>query len=122
MSAPTVKAAAVPAVEVGDTVAGGTVLGTVGQTAIAESAAPSHLHFAIFLDGAPVYANCVVRAGQVLGAVCESPYDQGIVPQAGPLRVLYADEDLLLVDKPAPMATLPTRGKPLGTLAPDHHP
>ena len=71
----------------------------------------------IFLDGAPVYANCVVRAGQVLGAVCESPYDQGIVPQAGPLRVLYADEDLLLVDKPAPMATLPTRGKPLGTLA-----
>ena len=58
-----------------------------------------------------------MRAGQVLGAVCESPYDQGIVPQAGPLRVLYADEDLLLVDKPAPMATLPTRGKPLGTLA-----
>ncbi len=52
----------------------------------------------IFLDGAPVYANCVVRAGQVLGAVCESPYDQGIVPQAGPLRVLFADEDRLLVD------------------------
>ena len=71
----------------------------------------------IFLDGAPVYANCVVRAGQVLGAVCESPYDQGHRPAGGPLRVLYADEDLLLVDKPAPMATLPTRGKPLGTLA-----
>lgn len=71
----------------------------------------------IQLDGAPVYANRTVRTGQVLGAVCESPHDQGICPEEGPLSVLYADEDLLLVDKPAPMATLPTSDKPLGTLA-----
>ncbi|MDO4517102.1 MAG: peptidoglycan DD-metalloendopeptidase family protein [Bacillota bacterium] len=32
-------------VQVGDTVAAGTVLGTVGTTAISESASPSHLHF-----------------------------------------------------------------------------
>lgn len=32
-------------VQVGDTVEAGTVLGTVGTTAIAESASPSHLHF-----------------------------------------------------------------------------
>ena len=46
--------AAVPVVEVGDTVAGGTVLGPVGPTAIAESAAPSHLHFAMAEDGTAV--------------------------------------------------------------------
>lgn len=46
--------AAVPAVEVGDTVNAGDVLGSVGASAIAESALPSHLHFAMSQDGAPV--------------------------------------------------------------------
>lgn len=46
--------AAVPAVEIGDTVNAGDVLGSVGTTAIAESALPSHVHFAMSQDGAPV--------------------------------------------------------------------
>ena len=46
--------AAVPAVEVGDTVAAGAVIGTVGQTAIAESRSPAHLHFAMAENGTAV--------------------------------------------------------------------
>ncbi len=46
--------ASVPAVEAGDTVAAGDVLGGVGSTAIAESALPAHLHFAMFQEGSPV--------------------------------------------------------------------
>lgn len=46
--------AEVPAVETGDTVNAGDVLGSVGTSAIAESALPSHLHFAMSQDGAPV--------------------------------------------------------------------
>ena len=42
---------AAPAVEAGDAVAAGDVLGTVGDTAIAESALTSHLHFGMALDG-----------------------------------------------------------------------
>ena len=46
--------AAVPTVEIGDTVRAGDVLGSVGKTAIAESALPAHLHFEMAQDGSPV--------------------------------------------------------------------
>lgn len=46
--------AAVPTVEVGDSVLAGDVIGSVGQTAIAESALPDHLHFVMQQDGEPV--------------------------------------------------------------------
>lgn len=46
--------AAVPTVEVGDTVSTGNVIGSVGQTAAAESGRASHLHYALLKDGYPV--------------------------------------------------------------------
>ncbi len=46
--------AATPTVEEGDTVSSGDILGSVGNTAIAESALPDHLHFSMEQDGAPV--------------------------------------------------------------------
>ena len=46
--------ASVPTVEVGDAVSTGDILGSVGNTAIAESALPDHLHFSLAQDGAPV--------------------------------------------------------------------
>lgn len=41
-------------VSVGQTVERGDVLGTVGQTANAETATPPHLHFAVFSENVPV--------------------------------------------------------------------
>lgn len=41
-------------VTVGQTVSRGDALGTVGQTANAETATPPHLHFAVFLENVPV--------------------------------------------------------------------
>ena len=46
--------AGMPTVEVGDTVTVGDVIGSVGDTAIAESALPSHLHFSVAQDGQSV--------------------------------------------------------------------
>ena len=43
-----------PAVAVGDTVASDTVVGEVGQTAVAESGKQPHLHFAMYEGDAPV--------------------------------------------------------------------
>ena len=40
-----------PAVEAGDTVSAGQIIGTVGSTAAAESAQAPHLHFAVTKDG-----------------------------------------------------------------------
>jgi len=42
---------AVPTVEVGDTVRTGDVIGSVGKTAIAESAQPAHLHLSMSKNG-----------------------------------------------------------------------
>ena len=46
--------AAQPTVAEGDTVRAGDVIGAVGNTAIAESGLASHLHFAMYLEEAPV--------------------------------------------------------------------
>ena len=46
--------AAQPTVEVGEEVETGTVIGTVGSTAIAESGMVSHLHLQVSLNGQPV--------------------------------------------------------------------
>ena len=47
-----------------------------------------------------------VRAGDVVSAeVGDEPAATGIVPVPCPLPILYEDEDLLVVDKPAGMAT-----------------
>ena len=44
----------VPVVETGDKVAMGAVIGAIGYTALGESSAESHLHFAMTQDGEPV--------------------------------------------------------------------
>ena len=41
----------IPTVEVGDYVTAGQVIGSVGKTALGESAEPPHLHFAVTKDG-----------------------------------------------------------------------
>ena len=46
--------AAKPTVSEGDQVKTGSVIGSVGATAIAESGRPAHLHFTIFRDGKPI--------------------------------------------------------------------
>lgn len=46
--------AAVPSVEIGDTVCTGDVIGSVGQTAISESTEASHLHLSMTKDGVSV--------------------------------------------------------------------
>ena len=49
--------AGVPAVDVGDFVEMGDVIGSVGKTALGESAEVSHLHFSLSLDGESVDPN-----------------------------------------------------------------
>lgn len=70
-----------------------------------------------YLDGQCVYCNAKVQPGQRISVVCENAYDQGIVPQRAPLDIAYEDEHLLIINKTAPLATLPTPSLPLDTLA-----
>lgn len=71
----------------------------------------------MLLSGAPVHANARVRAGEVVCARLEEEGDQALLPEPGPLGIVYEDDDLLILDKPAPLPCQATPGQPGGALA-----
>ena len=71
----------------------------------------------MLLGGAPVHANARVRAGEVVAARLEEEGDQALLPEPGPLDIVYEDDDLLILDKPAPLPCQATPGQPGGALA-----
>ena len=60
----------------------------------------------ICLNGVRCRTSDTVHTGDVLTAeVGDLPAETGIVPMPVPLRIVYEDEDVLVLDKPADMAT-----------------
>lgn len=72
----------------------------------------------ITLDGTPVFTNALVKEGQHLsiqvGDACEH---QTVLPVSGSICIAYEDDDLLVLDKQAPLAVHPGPGNPNKTLA-----
>ena len=62
----------------------------------------------IFLDGENAHTDRIVRAGQVITLVIEADKTEKIRDESA-LHVVYMDDDLLLVNKEAPLPTLPSR-------------
>ncbi|HIR83385.1 MAG TPA: RluA family pseudouridine synthase [Candidatus Cryptobacteroides pullicola] len=78
----------------------------------------------VTVNGEPAKANYVVRPGDVISF--SMPYRRRgleIIPQEIPLDIVYEDEDVLVVDKPAGMVVHPGHGHYEGTLinALSHH-
>ena len=85
---------------------------------------------AITLDGAPTRTNIDVRAGQTVGIAIDDetlgtagvegtqgiPGAGGVEPQDGPLGIVYEDEDIVVLDKPADLVVHPCSGRRDGTL------
>ncbi|MBI5836301.1 MAG: RluA family pseudouridine synthase [Candidatus Eisenbacteria bacterium] len=71
----------------------------------------------VSVDGRPAMAGLRLKAGQVVEA--EEPEVVGgtIEPEAMDLAVVYEDEELLVVDKPAGLVVHPGAGRRGGTLA-----
>lgn len=72
----------------------------------------------VLLDGSPARVVDRILPGMIL--TIRIPEIQGndtILAEAIPLDVLYEDEDILLINKPAGMAVYPTPSNPSGTLA-----
>jgi len=67
-------------------------------------------------DGNPVKANTVVPAGAVLVIDVPPVTPAGIEPEAIPLDVVYEDDEVLVVDKPAGLVVHPSPGHWSGTL------
>ncbi len=71
---------------------------------------------AVTVNGRPTRANYKVRPGDTIEITVMKPPPIELIPQDIPLDVVYEDEDLLVVNKPAGMVTHPGYGNRDGTL------
>ena len=70
----------------------------------------------ILVNGRPEHNDYAVQPGDVITALLDDPQPE-YPAEDGPLTILYKDEYLLAVDKPAGMLIHPSRSKLTGTLA-----
>lgn len=71
---------------------------------------------AVLVNGQPTRANYKVRPGDSIEITILRPPPIELVPQDIPLNIVYEDEDLLVLNKPAGMVTHPGYGNRDGTL------
>ena len=70
----------------------------------------------LFVNGIPQHTDYPVQSGDVITVPLDEP-EPDYPAEDGPLTVLYEDEHLLAVDKPAGMLIHPSRSRNTGTLA-----
>src|SRR5689334_7726258 len=70
----------------------------------------------VTLDGAAAKAAAKLRGGEAVVVSPPAPAAVDVVPQAIPLDVLYEDEDMVAIDKPAGLVVHPAAGHADGTL------
>ena len=71
----------------------------------------------IIVNGRPVKSSYKVKAGDVVSIVMDRPrYELEIIPEDIPLNIIYEDDALLVVNKPAGMVVHPGHGNYTGTL------
>ena len=71
----------------------------------------------IIVNGRPVKSSYKVKAGDVVSIVMDRPrYELEIIPEDIPLNIVYEDDALLVVNKPAGMVVHPGHGNYTGTL------
>ncbi len=74
-------------------------------------------HGFIRVNGTPVKSNYRVKPLDVVTLVLDHPkYENEIIPEDIPLRIVYEDDDLLVIDKPAGLVVHPGCGNYTGTL------
>jgi 23S rRNA pseudouridine1911/1915/1917 synthase len=71
---------------------------------------------AALLDGAPARPRDPVHDGQQVALTVERTKEVEAEAEAIPLVILHADEDVLVIDKPAGLVVHPGAGNPRGTL------
>jgi 23S rRNA pseudouridine1911/1915/1917 synthase len=70
----------------------------------------------ISVNGTPVKPSRTLESGDVVEFEIEARPELVALPEPIPLQVIYEDDDLLVIDKPAGMITHPAHGAPSGTL------
>ncbi|HEV3157893.1 MAG TPA: RluA family pseudouridine synthase [Candidatus Baltobacteraceae bacterium] len=89
------------------------IIAKVSRSVVAEAFARESIR----RNGLPVKASTPVESGDVVEFELFLPQALDVHPQDIPLHVLFEDEEILVVDKPAGMVTHPARGTRDGTLS-----
>jgi 23S rRNA pseudouridine1911/1915/1917 synthase len=71
---------------------------------------------AVLVNSAPAKASYKLETGDVIRVELPEEADEVLLPESVPLRVLYEDEHLLVIDKDADMVVHPGAGHRSGTL------
>jgi 23S rRNA pseudouridine1911/1915/1917 synthase len=71
---------------------------------------------AVTVNGKPVKPSFNLSHGDQIDMVIPEPPSKNIAPEDIPLSVLYEDDDILILNKPADMIVHPARGNKSGTL------
>ena len=70
----------------------------------------------VTLEGRPTKPGVRLRKGQSVEVTVPEPVESHLEPQHIPLKVVYQDDDLAVVDKPVGLVVHPAPGHPDGTL------
>ena len=71
----------------------------------------------LLVNGAPVHANRLLEPGDAVTVLIgDAPGSKAVAPEDAPVSVVYEDEDLLILDKPAPLPCQCSPKQPAGTL------
>ena len=70
----------------------------------------------LLLDGRPVKATYRINGNEILSLDAEAERQGDVKPQDIPLDVVYSDDDLIVINKPAGLVVHPAAGNPDGTL------
>lgn len=71
----------------------------------------------VLINGQPTKANYKIKPGDLIAVMMEEPKrDFEVLPEEIPLDILYEDDSLLIVNKPAGMVVHPAHGNWSGTL------
>ncbi len=70
----------------------------------------------VTVNGRPVKPSAIVRGGDLVVVVVPPPSPLELEPQNIPVGIVYEDEQLVVVDKPAGLTVHPAPGHPDGTL------
>ena len=84
----------------------------VGESLLASLKA----HNAVTVNGRVCPVAQILRAGDRVEAHVDEHAPRRVEPEALPVRVVWEDEDLMILDKPAPLACQCTAAQPRGTL------
>ena len=70
----------------------------------------------LLVNGAPVHANHILARGDAVTVLLADGPGKAVAPEDGPVNVVWEDEDVLVLDKPAPLACQRSPKQPEGTL------